>query len=45
MTLANIVVIVFIAVTIALLAGLEIRSRKRARLSDGIEEKQETEAA
>jgi uncharacterized membrane protein len=45
MTLANIVVIVFIAVTLALLAGVEIRSRKRARRNEAIEVQQEREAA
>jgi hypothetical protein len=45
MTLANIVVIVFIAVTLALLAGVEIRSRKRARRNKVLDQEQKIEAA
>jgi hypothetical protein len=41
MTIANIVVLVFIAVTLALLAGVEMRSRKRARRNEAVEQEQE----
>lgn len=41
MAIANIVVLVFIAVTLALLAGVEMRSRTRARRNEVVEHEQE----
>jgi len=45
MSLANIAVIIFIVITLALFAAVEMHSRKQGRRDEAAEQKQEKEAA